>query len=133
MAVFGFFVAAADVSGDGRNDVIIGARDGDGPNDRRNNAGEVHLFLGRGVLPRLLDLAETGLDANIFGVDINDRLAGAPIADGCGNWAEDAGEAYMMFGRPNWPPSIDLAKGGYDLALFGAQEGDELGFSLAAG
>ena len=148
---FGFFVAAADVSGDGRNDVIIGARDGDGPNDSRNNAGEVHLFLGREVLPRLLDLAGTGLDATIFGVDINDSLgftvasgdlngdgiqdmlAGAPIADGCGNWAEDAGEAYMIFGRSNWPPSIDLAKGGYDLALFGAQEGDELGFSLAAG
>ncbi len=148
---FGFFVAAADISGDGRDDVIIGARDADGPDDSRNNAGEVHLLLGDKGLPSLLDVGETALDVTIFGADINDSLGftvasgdlngdgiqdllvGAPISDGCDNKAEDGGEVYVIFGRPAWPPTIDLAMGGYDLSVSGAEEGDELGFSLAAG
>ena len=148
---FGFFVAAADVNGDRRDDVIIGARDADGPDDSRNNTGEVHLLLGAEQYPSFIDLGQTTLDVTIFGADINDSLgftvasgdvngdgtqdllAGAPIGDGCANGAEDAGEAYAIFGRPSWPQAIDLAKDGHDRALFGAEKGDELGFSLATG
>jgi len=148
---FGFFVAAADVNGDGREDVIIGARDADGPGDNRNNAGEVHILFGQERLPSFIDLAETALDVTVFGVDANDSLgftvasgdvngdgipdllAGAPVGDGCGNRAEDAGDAYVIFGRSSWPRTIDLVEGEYDLSLFGAEAGDELGFSLAAG
>ncbi len=148
---FGFFVAAADVDDDGREDVIIGARDADGPNDSRNNAGEVHLLLGQEHFPSFIDLAQTALDVTISGPqtagslgftvasgDVNgdgmpDLLAGAPIGDGCGLGAEDAGEAYVIFGRSSWPRTLDLAEGEYDLSLFGSEAGDELGFSLAAG
>ena len=148
---FGFFVTAADVNGDGRDDVIFGARDADGSDDGRNNAGEVHLLFGEEQYPSFIDLAETALDVTIFGPDINDSLgftvasgdvdgdgtrdllAGAPLGDGCANQAQDAGEAYAVFGRSAWPQTIDLAEGDYDLSLFGAEEGDELGFSLATG
>lgn len=147
----GFFVTAADVNGDERDDVIIGARDADGPDDSRNNAGEVHLLFGEEEYPSFIDLAETTLDVAISGLDMNDSLgftvasgdvngdgtqdllAGAPLGDGCDNRAQDAGDAYMLFGRPDWPQTIDLADGEYDLSLFGAEEGDELGFSLVAG
>lgn len=147
----GFFVGAADVNADGRDDVIIGARDADGPDDSRNNAGEVHLLFGAEQFPAVIDLTETALDVTIFGPDVNDSLgftvasgdvngdgtqdllAGAPLGDGCDNWAQNAGEAYVMFGQPAWPQTIDLAQGEHDLSLFGAEEGDELGFSLAAG
>ncbi|OGR99859.1 MAG: hypothetical protein A2V88_10815 [Elusimicrobia bacterium RBG_16_66_12] len=148
---FGFFVTAADVNGDGRDDVLIGARDSDGPNDSRNNSGEVHLLLDGGELPPFTDVSQTAPDVTIFGAGINDSLgftvasgdlngddiqdvlAGAPMGDGCGDRAEDAGEAYVIFGRPRWPATIDLATGGQDLSLFGAEAGDELGFSLASG
>ena len=147
----GFFVGAADVNADGRDDVIIGARDADGPNDGRNNAGEVHLLFGAEQYPSLIDLTETAMDVTIIGPAVNDSLGftvasgdvngdgtqdvlvGAPLGDGCGDRAEDAGEAYVLFGRPKWPQAIDLAEGGYDVSVFGAEEGDELGFSLTAG
>lgn len=147
----GFFVGAADVNADGRDDVIIGARDADGPDDSRNNAGEVHLLFGAEQFPAVIDLSETALDVTIFGPDVNDSLgftvasgdvngdgtqdllAGAPLGDGCDNRAQDAGEAYVIFGQPAWPQTIDLARGEHDLSLFGAEEGDELGFSLVAG
>ncbi len=148
---FGFFVAAADVDDDGRDDVIIGARDADGPGDSRNNAGEVHLLFGRERYPSFIDVGQTALDVTIFGPDANDSLgftvasgdvngdgrqdllAGAPLGDGCSSSAQDAGEAYVISGRSRWPQTIDLAKGGYELSLFGAEAGDELGFSLATG
>jgi hypothetical protein len=145
----GFQVAAADVNGDGIGDVIAGARDADGPDDALNNAGEVHVWLGGDALPRSTDLEDGESDTVIFGsspgdslgfsvaaADLNsdglaDILAGAPIADGCAEAAQGAGDAYAVFGRDPVPESARLANRG-DLTYLGGGAGDGLGFSVAA-
>jgi hypothetical protein len=148
--LLGFQVAAGDVNGDGLADVVAGARDADGPADALNNAGEVHVFLGRRDGPRWIDLLERPGDTVIYGSDptdslgfaiavadfnddgLDDILAGVPLADSCLNERVDAGEAYVIFSRQPPPESITL-KGAGDLTFFGAEAGDGLGFSVAAG
>lgn len=147
----GFQVAAGDLNGDGREEIIAGARDADGRGDGANNSGEVHVLLGRDDLPDRVDLAEETLDAAVYGVNpgdslgfsvaagdlngdgLSDLIAGAPIGDGCGNAAEDAGEAYVVLGRPEFPPETALVESTFDRSFFGANAGDELAFSLATG
>ncbi len=147
----GHFTAAGDVNGDGISDAVIGARDADGPQDSRNNAGEVHVLFGRSDLPPSADLAVDELDLTIIGAnegdslgftvaaaDLNgdgtdDILAGAPLGDSCANGRHEAGEAYVIFGRDDLGGLIDLATDEPDLSLFGEEAADELGFSLASG
>ena len=146
----GFQVAIGDVNGDRYADVIAGARDADGPNDAMNNAGEVHVWLGGKQLPRSRDLADASSDSVIVGsnpgdslgfsvtaADFNgdglaDILAGAPMADGCGDAATGAGDAYVVFGRDPLPRAFYLKDGG-DLTFLGSHTDDGLGFSLATG
>ena len=146
----GFFVAAGDVNADGIEDAIIGTRDADGAGNGRNNAGEVHVLFGSPDLHPSVDLATAALDAVIYGADINDSLgfsvatgdlqgdgvqdvlAGAPVADSCLNNRPDGGELYAV-GGPGLQGELDLAQGGFQRLLLGGEEGDELGFSLAAG
>jgi hypothetical protein len=147
----GFFVAAGDINGDGIDDAVIGARDADGAGNQRNNAGEVHVLFGSRDLPASIDLAAGSLDATVYGVDTTDSLgftvasgdlqgdgveeilAGAPVADSCRNARVDGGEVYAISGGPRLKGDLDLAKGGFQRVLYGAEAGDELGFSLAAG
>ncbi|HSP56477.1 MAG TPA: hypothetical protein VLS25_12925, partial [Dehalococcoidia bacterium] len=146
----GFQVAAGDVNNDGVADAIIGARDADGIGDAVNNGGEVHLLFGGKQIPKGRDLAHERSDVIIAGGDpngsvgfsvaegdvngdgITDVLTGAPVADSCGNSRPDAGDAYAVLGRTNWPGGITL-KGAGDLTFLGAEAGDELGFSIRAG
>ena len=148
--MLGFQVAAGDINDDGVADVIIGARDADGVGDVINNAGEVHLVFGGGHLPKSRDLIDSPSDVLISGGDptdsvgfsvgtgdvngdgVTDVLTGAPVAGGCANARLDAGDAYAVFGRNDWPEGITL-KGAGDLTFLGAEEGDELGFSIASG
>ncbi len=147
----GHFTAAGDVNGDGISDAIIGARDADGPQDSRNNAGEVHILFGRTDLPPSLDLATDTPDLTIVGADagdslgftvaaadingdgIDDIVAGAPLGDSCANGRHEGGEAYVIFGRDDLGGLIDLNTHEPDLSIFGEEAGDELGFSLASG
>lgn len=59
-----------------------------------------------------------------------DLLVGAPFGDGPDNSREDAGEAYVIFGRADPPTSLSLADSEPDLTIFGAAAGDSLGFSV---
>ncbi|MEX0800906.1 MAG: hypothetical protein WD379_06815 [Dehalococcoidia bacterium] len=145
---FGFYLTSADINGDGSDDAIIGARDADGEDDSRNNAGEAHVLFGGGDLPASIDLAKERLDVTVVGAGLNDSLGislaagdvngddipdlllGAALGDGCDDLAVDAGEAYVIFGRADWPDLIDLGAGGYDLSVFGAEAEDDLAFSL---
>ena len=76
--------------------------------------------------PGLQSLAHGDFNGDGF----QDLLAGAPFADGPDNSREDAGEAYVIFGGAKLAPVISLADGGHALTIYGAAEGDSLGFSV---
>jgi hypothetical protein len=144
-------IAAGDVNGDGQLDIIAGAPRADGPADSRPGCGEVYVIFGPAARERALDLAQGEQDVTILGSDgddnmgfsiatgdvnvdgIDDILLGAPGADGPANDRPQAGEAYVVFGSPSLEPTIDIALGQQDLTLFGTEEEDRLGISLAIG
>lgn len=135
-----------DVSGDGRDDLVIGARCADGPGGRAN-AGAGHLLLGPfGAGSRGLSTADTsvfGADADdLLGVgtgtgDVNgdglgDVILGAENADGAANNRNSVGEAFVLFG-PVSPGTIDLATVQADIRVIGEDPGDSLGRFVGAG
>lgn len=110
----GVFLATADVNGDGIADIIAGAETADGPDNGRENAGEVYVVLGSRELPPTLDLALDPPDGAILGAHAGDRLgnrvsaadwdgdglaetlAGAPDANGPDGDREAAGEVRIV-------------------------------------
>ncbi len=67
------------------------------------------------------------------GDGISDLLIGLPFADGPNATRQDAGEAWVVFGKQGLAGQIDLATYAPGLTIWGAQEGDTLGFGVAAG
>jgi hypothetical protein len=144
----GFYLTSGDLNGDGEEEVIIGVRDADGPDNEHNNAGEAAILVGGEETNGVLDETNAAL---VYGIDVGDSLGftvasgdlngdglddlllGAPIADGCENARPDAGDIYVRVGTAEIPPVADLAFGHYERLVFGAEAGDELGFSLATG
>jgi len=111
---FGATLAAADLDGDGLAEVIVGAERGDGPDDRRQDAGEAYVVPGSVTLPATLNMAEADsaivygqrsgdmLGASLAAADWDgdgrfDLLIGAPLADGPGD-RSDSGAAYVIRG-----------------------------------
>ena len=134
----GYNVAnAGDVNGDGFDDVLIDARDADSAGNGRELAGEYYLVFGGASLPMVIDLAMLGTaGVTVFGAESFDRgttdhrsvsvsgagdvngdgfddlIIGAHAADSFQNAREDAGEAYVIFGAPTMPTTIDLQVNG---------------------
>jgi len=147
----GFYLTAADVNGDGIADAIVGARNADGPDNSRNNCGEVYLIFGRKDLPKSIDIARGQQDATIVGADPNDLMAhalaagdidgdgiadviaGAPTAGSLNNLRDQGGEVRVFPGASAWPAVLDAAAEHPGVAIWGAEAGDELGFSAASG
>jgi FG-GAP repeat/RTX calcium-binding nonapeptide repeat (4 copies) len=77
---------------------------------------------------------QSGQSVSIVG-DVNgdgydDMVIGAPLADS--NFIfPDAGEAYLVFGGPSLPATIDLASPSSSVVLLGNLAGDEVGRSVA--
>ncbi len=144
----GFTLAAADLDGDGRSDLIAGALLSDGPAGARPDAGAVYAVYGAHMRPRI-DFAEGEQDVTLYGAKAGDRLgegvtagdvngdaradliAAATFADGPNNDRDAAGEVHV-FVSP-LPQRLDLARDRPYLTVLGTDPGDQIGHSLASG
>jgi len=136
-------VATADVNGDGLNDLMLGARAGDGPDNGRQDAGEAYVIYGSRALGGSVDIRQGQQDVTIYGAkpgdglgfsviggDVNgdgtdDIVVSAPFSNGPANERTDPGEVYVFFGRPDFNAVIDLANDGPDVRIVAAE-----GFAL---
>jgi hypothetical protein len=147
----GYDVAMGNPNNDGIDDLIVAAFTADGPDNSREDAGEVYVFFGSPSLTGVLDLASTFPNVVVAAADKEDRLGyavasrdvngdgiddlliGTPRADGPDNARDSAGEAYVVFGSPSLHGSFDIALDEQDVTILGANAGDRLGVSLASG
>ncbi|MCC6698800.1 MAG: FG-GAP repeat protein [Candidatus Hydrogenedentes bacterium] len=123
-------MAIADLNGDGINDVIIGARQGDCAGDSRIDAGEVYIFYGSANWPATIDLAMSEQDVVIYGAKAGDLLTegatyspGAALAtgdfngDGIADLVVGSRGLYIIYGSSSLPATIDLLASGADVDI----------------
>ena len=147
-ANFGWSLSCGDVNGDGVEDLIIGI-------PYYNDLGEplggkVYLVYGNSFFPDTLDIKTfSGAFSLIMGPDsidigrtvkcrdingdgIDDILIGAPGASPLGR--RGAGSVYIIYGKKGgFLPEWNLDTTPPDELIFGREEGDALGISLAVG
>ena len=150
----GFAVSAAgDINGDGFDDLILGAREANGPDEA--DSGASYVVFGRaGGFTAAFDVAGLtgtngfaiiGADAtdrsgysvaaagDVNGDGIDDLIIGAPQGDPGGR--ANAGEAYVVFGRlGGFGASLDLGtlSGTNGFTISGVDAGDHAGWSVAS-
>jgi hypothetical protein len=155
----GASIAVGDVSGDGVQDLLIGAPDGDGPpTGARTNAGEAYLLNGTvdltppsAQVERRVDIFQAGafLRLTVFGEAAGDH-AGASVATGNFNVTgnidsipeliigspgalTNRGSVSVLFGGSSLTifAAVDLALGQDSVRVTGQAVNDELGWALA--
>jgi hypothetical protein len=147
----GFSAVAADLNGDGVKDIVVAAPFAGPLNQPSSTPGRVYVIFGTPALPTDIDLSRDEADVTITGSgldgffgdsiasgDVNgdgtaDLIVGAtfdsgPATDGT---AARGGAVYAFFGRADWPQA--LAATDSDIALYGADEFDELGDFVTSG
>jgi len=147
----GFSAAAADVNADGIDDILLGAPFARAPTDATTKVGAVYIILGGAGLQGSIDLAQSPADVTLVGPgsssffgdslasgDVNgdgiaDVIVGATFARRTAPPPVSAGATYVVFGSPDWPSTLEMASGEYDAAIFGAEDLDELGDTVASG
>jgi hypothetical protein len=146
-----FSAAAADINADGIDDILLGAPFARGPGGAITKVGAVYIIFGGASLRGSIDLAEAPVDVTLvgpgsssfFGDDlasgdvngdgITDVMVGATFARRDRGAAASPGATYLVFGSEDWPSTLDMAGGEYDAAVFGAEDLDELGDTVASG
>jgi hypothetical protein len=122
----GLSVAAGDVTGDGIDDLLIGAPDADGPSEDRPSAGEAYVIQGGPALnpstgsERRIDLFSGGATLTVFGAQTLDRL-GSTVAAGSYNTPDNNDRILdLIIGAPgalNRAGLISIIFGGPNLLL----------------
>lgn len=143
----GYAVDIADFSGDGRPDVIVGARWAD--HAGFTNSGKAYIFANTGAWPANIDLREAAPSLTITGVGETINL-GYALASGNINgdvYADlaigavfsrpqqrpAAGASFVVLGRQLAAETGEVLSAAADLAITGARENDFLGNALAVG
>ena len=144
-------IALGDFNDDDVQDLLIGARFGDGPNNSREDAGEAYVIFGSGGLRGAMDLAQDAPDVTIYGAkpgddlglwvasgDLNndgvdDIIVSSPSSFGPPEPRTFSGETYVIYGSRDLPQTIDLSEGQQDVTFIGAEGGGRLGDALAVG
>ncbi len=145
-------VLAADVDGDGKDDLVIASPHSAADYDSYAEGGEVWVIL-NGNLGSVTDLDPFAVDHYVSGGHEGDHLGwalaaadvdrdgrddlvlGAPDADGSNDHVASAGEVYLLLGatmdgKHDLPFAND---GNYDALFWGAGENEQAGIALAAG
>ncbi len=137
-------MAIGDFNGDGIDDLLLGARFGDGPDNSREDAGEAYVIFGRKDLPKTIDIAKAEQDMTIYGAVTNDNLGygvaaldinddgvddivvSSPLSEGPEiDFRTDRGEVYVIYGGKQLPKTVDIANGEQNATVIGAE-----GFAL---
>ena len=140
-----------DFNGDGLDDILAGARFGDGPDNGREDGGEAFVVFGRPEIAGDVDLADGQQDMTIYGreagddlgfsvlgADVNgdgtdDILVGAPAASGEEDPRTDQGQVYVFFGASDLSGVFDIAEEPQALTITGAEGFSRIGEAIAAG
>lgn len=84
-----------DVNGDGSDDLLVGARYGDGEGNSKLQAGESYLFCGGAAIPTLIDMRTLGIDGvTIYGADEED--ASGTTVSGIGDINNDEIDDFIV-------------------------------------
>ena len=148
-------VAVADVNGDGKGDLVLGAPTTDRSGSALD-AGEVDILFGSTTInspnPRDFTITAQKPSVRILGADASDFLgsalatgdvngdatadilASAPGADGPSNLRSNAGDVHLLAGRTTWATSIDLLLPATSTSIiYGAAVADDTGRSIDIG